>query len=101
MPSGGCCAAGHFGGNPSLGVCASCPHSTDAKPGIVDYIKSVPSVIVASVTADSTMSDRRLAICKGCDQWHKDRCKKCGCFTGLKVRLPAERCPIGKWEAER
>jgi len=23
---GGCCAAGHYGGQPSLGVCAQCPH---------------------------------------------------------------------------
>ena len=26
IPSGGCCAAGHYGGQPSLGVCAQCPH---------------------------------------------------------------------------
>lgn len=100
VPSGGCCAAGHFGGKPSLGVCASCPHANNDRPGIVDYIKAVPSVLVASVTADSPMSKRRLAICKGCDQWDGSRCRQCGCFTGLKVRLPAEACPIGKWHAE-
>ena len=69
--------------------------------GPMQYIAGAAKAVVASVTPDSPMSERRLAICKGCDQWHKDRCRQCGCFTGLKVRLPAERCPMGKWEAER
>ena len=69
--------------------------------GPMHYIAGAAKAVVASVTAESPMSERRLAICKGCDQWHKDRCRQCGCFTGLKVRLPAERCPMGKWEAER
>jgi hypothetical protein len=69
--------------------------------GPMHYIAGAAKAVVASVTADSPMSERRLAICKGCDQWSNNRCKQCGCFTGLKVRLPSERCPMGKWEAER
>jgi hypothetical protein len=68
--------------------------------GPMHYIAGAAKAVVASVTADSPMSERRLAICKGCDQWDGSRCKQCGCFTGLKVRLPAEACPIGKWHAE-
>jgi hypothetical protein len=68
--------------------------------GPMHYIAGAAKAVVASVTADSPMSERRLAICKGCDQWDGSRCNQCGCFTGLKVRLPAEACPIGKWSAE-
>ncbi len=68
--------------------------------GPMHYIAGAAKAVVASVTADSPMSERRLAICKGCDQWDGSRCRQCGCFTGLKVRLPAEACPIGKWAVE-
>lgn len=68
--------------------------------GPMRYIAGAAKAVVASVTADSPMSERRLAICKTCDQWDGSRCKQCGCFTALKVRLPAEACPIGKWSAE-
>ena len=119
VEDGGCCSAGHYGGKPSLGVCKQCVYLTvdgkkmqvrdvvmpvaNSEPishGPMHYIAGAAKAVVASVTADSPMSERRLAICKGCDQWTGSRCKQCGCFTGLKVRLPAERCPMGKWEAE-
>lgn len=124
MTGGGCCLAGHYGGKPSLGVCRQCPHITINGKQVFDiaqlqsnsaaqaaaqqtpahgpmhYIAGAAKAVVASVTPDSLMSERRLAICKGCDQWDGSRCKQCGCFTALKVRLPAEACPIGKWSAE-
>jgi hypothetical protein len=55
----------------------------------------------ATVTPESDMSRRRLEVCKTCENWTGRTCKVCGCFTALKVRLPAEACPIGKWQAER
>ena len=42
-------------------------------------------------------SEKRLGICKGCDQWTGKSCKVCGCFVTLKVRIPEEKCPLGKW----
>jgi len=42
-------------------------------------------------------SKARLEVCKGCDQWTGKSCKVCGCFVNLKVRIPEEKCPIGKW----
>jgi hypothetical protein len=42
-------------------------------------------------------SEARLEVCKGCDQWTGKSCKVCGCFVNLKVRIPEEKCPLGKW----
>lgn len=42
-------------------------------------------------------SEKRLEVCKGCDQWTGKSCKVCGCFVSLKVRIPEEKCPLGKW----
>lgn len=49
---------------------------------------------------------KRLDICKGCEFWDSaalkgtGRCRKCGCATWAKIRMPAERCPENKWLAE-
>jgi len=42
-------------------------------------------------------SEMLLEVCKGCDQWTGKSCKVCGCFVSLKVRIPEEKCPLGKW----
>jgi len=41
----------------------------------------------------------RWAACLACDQHDAGRCITCGCFTGAKVRVANESCPIGKWVA--
>lgn len=48
---------------------------------------------------------KRKEICLACDFYNKEafggtgRCMKCGCSTA-KLKLPHEKCPIGKWGAE-
>jgi hypothetical protein len=50
--------------------------------------------------------DARLSTCKACDHFDKERevCKMCGCkLTGnllAKLRMPAEKCPDGRWAEE-
>jgi hypothetical protein len=47
----------------------------------------------------------REAICRACPAWdaaalnNTGRCRICKCSTWAKLRMAAERCPIGKWEA--
>lgn len=54
-------------------------------------------VMQALVTPESEKAQARLEICKTCPEWTGTRCKICGCFTKLKVRLEKEKCPLGKW----
>ena len=68
--------------------------------GPMHYISGAAKALQAAVTPDSPMAQARLNICKGCDQWDGTTCRQCGCFTALKVRLPKEACPMGKWAAE-
>lgn len=48
------------------------------------------------------MAATRLQVCHGCEYWDRTfkRCKKCGCFTSAKARIPSARCPINKWPAQ-
>lgn len=69
--------------------------------GILDMMKAAPKVLSAMLKpSDSPMALKRLEVCKGCEHWTGSKCRKCGCFTSLKVRLPNEACPIGKWGKE-
>lgn len=53
---------------------------------------------VKAMTYKSTeQSEKRLAICRSCPKWTGTSCKVCGCFVNLKVKIPEEKCPEGKW----
>lgn len=54
------------------------------------------------VIAPDALVKERLAICAACPKRIHipplpDRCRVCGCFLALKVRLPSEHCPERKW----
>jgi hypothetical protein len=42
-------------------------------------------------------SEQRLAVCQSCPEWNGKSCRVCGCYVTLKVRIPEEKCPHGKW----
>ena len=43
--------------------------------------------------------ERRLALCRACDQYRDGRCLRCGCVIRFKARLESEtgQCPLKKW----
>jgi len=59
--------------------------------------QSAAKVAQAMATPETSLAHTRLEICKTCPEWTGVRCKICGCFTKLKVRLEKEKCPLGKW----
>lgn len=61
------------------------------------YALGAAKAVKAMALPETEQSNARLDICKTCDQWTGTRCKICGCFTKLKVRIPEEKCPLGKW----
>ena len=64
---------------------------------IKHYALGAAKAVKAMTLPETEQSNARLDICKTCDQWTGTRCKICGCFTKLKVRIPEEKCPLGKW----
>jgi len=51
----------------------------------------------AMTKPETEESKARLEVCKTCPEWTGKSCKVCGCFVNLKVRIPEEKCPKGKW----
>jgi hypothetical protein len=54
-------------------------------------------VMQAMSLPQTPQSIERLGICQQCPEWTGTKCKICGCFTKLKVKIPEEKCPLGKW----
>ena len=51
-----------------------------------------------AILANESKQSTRIGICTSCPNLQEDsRCKLCGCFMGVKVRLEAAKCPAQKW----
>ena len=55
--------------------------------------------LVMSIQDRQKRSKKRLNICKVCEKYDSlfGRCKECGCFMILKVKLTGAKCPLDKW----
>lgn len=74
----------------------------DGRPTVGDIFRGAVGVAKAVTgigAASQTDYQARWAICLACDQHDAGRCRTCGCFTGAKVRVAQESCPVGKWVA--
>jgi hypothetical protein len=49
--------------------------------------------------ASADVQKTRLDVCRACEHHTGLRCRICGCFTSVKVKMTHEQCPIGKWPA--
>ena len=61
------------------------------------FVTGAAKAIKAVTLPETPESQARLAVCEECEEWTGRTCKVCGCFTALKVRIPDEKCPKGKW----
>lgn len=110
---GGCCAAGHYGGKPSLGVCKQCPHKLVGGAVVEMSIgetrrfgASSPAAAYAAAElkhategpASAADYETRKAACVTCEartlelQGKADAgglgfCTKCGCGAGPRAAL--------------
>lgn len=48
--------------------------------------------------ATEDLQQARMSICENCPELiNLTRCKKCGCYMKLKVRILWAKCPMDKW----
>lgn len=73
------------------------PNQPSTKKGIKHYAEGAAKAVKAMTMPETDESKARLEVCKGCDKWTGTSCKVCGCFVNLKVKIPEEKCPEGKW----
>lgn len=60
---------------------------------IYQYIENLP----IEQKTERIEYQRRLAICRGCDNLQNGMCTQCGCFVEVRAAKTAQKCPIGLW----
>ena len=64
---------------------------------IKHYAEGAVKAVKAMTLPETEESKARLVVCVNCDKWTGTSCKVCGCYVNLKVKIPEEKCPEGKW----
>ena len=70
---------------------------TPPEKTVKHFLKGATKAVKAMTLPETEQSKARLAVCRGCDKWTGKSCKVCGCYVNLKVKIPEEKCPEGKW----
>jgi tetratricopeptide (TPR) repeat protein len=96
---GGAIVASVMPGQGSQGQSASLPNSG---PGLLRMAMSATKAMAAFVgsgmkTTPADIQQKRAQTCAACEHHTGMRCKICGCFTHVKIKMMHEDCPIGKW----
>jgi hypothetical protein len=73
------------------------PRPEPVKRDVKWAFNGAKKVMQAMSLPQTPQSIERLGICQTCPEWTGTKCKICGCFTKLKVKIPEEKCPLGKW----
>lgn len=69
-----------------------------AKHGLLTAANVVAhAASTGNITADKTIVEKRLALCKKCRHLDGRRCTVCACFINIKAGLKAANCPLKKW----
>ena len=69
---------------------------TAAYTQVQAYLETIPP----EERATAALQDRRLALCRSCDQLIAGMCRKCGCYVEVRAALKDGNCPNGegsKW----
>lgn len=73
--------------------------------GPIDQIINVTKTVVEHLSSQLPVLNEeqikeRKSICQECEFYEKftNRCKQCGCWMVVKMRLPLAKCPIKKWD---
>lgn len=63
--------------------------SEDIKKTISELIEATPE----EKKTDKSTYDKRLSICKECDELIEGMCRKCGCYVELRALQKVRKCP--------
>lgn len=47
--------------------------------------------------SDENLWKTRFEICRKCKYFKNNRCSKCGCYTRIKSKIKAAKCPLDFW----
>lgn len=64
---------------------------------IYETIKRMIEDLEPEDRAGEELVEKRLVVCKECDQLLEGTCKACGCYVELRTATKTQECPYEKW----
>lgn len=64
---------------------------------IYETIKRMIDDLEPEDRAGEELVEKRLVVCKECDQLLEGTCKACGCYVELRTATKTQECPYEKW----
>ena len=61
----------------------------DLAASIYEYIAAIP----AEIKADDALMQKRLGICRRCDNLISGMCRLCGCYVEVRAAKQGQSCP--------
>ncbi|GHU39212.1 hypothetical protein FACS1894105_13850 [Clostridia bacterium] len=62
---------------------------------LADYMRSIPD----EIKTKQDEYERRLIICRDCDELMNGTCRLCGCYVEMRAAKEAQYCPDNKWRS--
>lgn len=78
-------------------ICKRCLLSELDGEELYRSVKERIALLDDNIKADDESYQKRLDICKSCDELSNGMCAQCGCFAELRAAKKGSVCPLRKW----
>ena len=82
-----------------MNICKKCLIRDMAEKSYTENLKSYMQRIDENIKVSEKEYEKRLSICKKCDNLLSGMCLKCGCYVELRAMTKKQKCPSipSKW----
>ena len=74
-------------------ICRRCLLSEIGEEALLQSLDELKAALPIDEKADSDEYERRLTICKNCDDLNSGTCMKCGCYVEFRALKKRISCP--------
>ena len=74
-------------------ICRRCLLAEAGETALAQTLEELRAALTDEQKADSAEYERRLAICRGCDELNAGTCAKCGCYVEFRALKKGMNCP--------
>ena len=67
------------------------------KEDVLTQVAKMKSLMGKDEKASDEEYEKRLSVCKGCDNLLSGTCLKCGCYVEIRALSKGAGCPSKKW----
>jgi len=82
-------------------ICYRCLLAELNNEELLAQVRRAVEKLDADAKVDDDEYNRRLDICRECDDLYQGTCNKCGCYVELRAAAKISDCPYHKWSKNK